>query len=52
MKTYRVVVTRQAQNDLREKLGYIRDHLKNPQAVKRVYDDYRQTRKALERVCL
>ena len=30
MKRYRVVLTKQARDDLRRKLAYIRDHLKNP----------------------
>ena len=50
MKKYRVVITKQAQTDLRDKLSYIRDHLKNRQAVQSVYDDYKSTRKALELV--
>ena len=50
MKKHRVVITKQAQADLRGKLAYIRDHLKNPQAVRSVYDDYKLTRKALEEV--
>lgn len=48
MKTYRVVITKQAQNDLRTKLAYIRNRLKNPQALRNVYEDYRETRKELE----
>ena len=47
MKKYRVVATKQAQNDLRQKLAYIRDHLKNPQDVQNVYSDYKETRAAL-----
>ena len=47
MKKYRVVITKQAQNDLRQKLSYIRDHLKNPQAVQSMYSDYKKTRAAL-----
>ena len=50
MKKYRAVITKQAQADLREKLSYIRDHLRNLQAVQNVYTDYKQTRKALEDV--
>ena len=50
MKKYKAVITKQAQTDLRGKLAYIRDRLKNPQAVQNVYDDYKQTRKALEEV--
>ena len=48
MKKYRVVITPKAQADLKGKLAYIRDRLKNPQAVQSVYNDYKQTRKALE----
>lgn len=48
MKKYKVVITKQAQDDLRGKLAYIRDHLKNPQAVQSVYNDYKLTRIALE----
>lgn len=33
--------------DLRDKLLYIRDRLKNHQAVQSVYDDYKLTRKTL-----
>lgn len=47
MKKYRVVITKQAQADLRGKLAYIRDRLRNPQAVQSVYDDYKLTRKTL-----
>lgn len=47
MKKYRVVATKQAQKDLRQKLAYIRNHLKNPQAVQSVYSDYKETRAAL-----
>ena len=50
MKKYKAVITKQAQVDLRGKLAYIRDRLKNPQAVQSVYDDYKLTRKALEEV--
>ena len=39
MKNYRVVVTEEAQKDLRRNLAYIRNKLKNPQAVKNVYED-------------
>lgn len=47
MKKYRVVMTKQAQTDLKDKLSYIRDHLKNLQAVQSVYDDYKLTRRTL-----
>lgn len=48
MKKYKAVITKQAQEDLRGKLAYIRNHLKNPQAVQSVYNDYKLTRKTLE----
>lgn len=50
MKRYRVVLTKQAQDDLRQKLSYIRHWLKNPQAAQSVYDDYRRTILALAEV--
>ena len=50
MKKNRAVITKQAQADLREKLSYFRDHIRNPQAVQNVYTDCKQTRKALEDV--
>lgn len=50
MKKYKTVITKQAQADLRGKLAYIRDRLKNPQAVQSVYDDYKLTRIILEEV--
>ena len=50
MKKYRVVVTEEAQKDLRGKLAYIRKKLRNPQAVKNVYADYKLARKELEKV--
>ena len=50
MKRYRVVLTKQAQDDLRQKLSYIRYRLKNPQAAQSVYDDYRSTVLALTEV--
>lgn len=48
MKKYKAVITIQAQVDLRGKLAYIRNHLKNPQAVQSVYNDYKLTRNTLE----
>ena len=50
MKKHKAVITKQAQADLKGKLAYIRDRLKNTQAVQSVYDDYRLTRKTLEEV--
>ena len=48
MKEYKAVITKQAQANLRGKLAYILDRLKNPQAVQSVYNDYKLTRIALE----
>lgn len=50
MKKYKAVITKQAQTDLRSKLAYIRNRLKNPQAVQSVYNDYKLTRNNLEEV--
>ena len=50
MKKYRIVITKKAQADLRDKLAYIRDRLNNLRAVQSVYDDYKLTWKALEEV--
>lgn len=41
---------RRSSEDLRGKLAYIRKKLRNPQAVKNVYADYKLTRKELEEV--
>ena len=48
MKKCRVAITKQAQADLRSKLAYTRDHLKNPQAVQSVYVDCKLTRETLQ----
>ena len=50
MKEYKAVITKQAQANLRGKLAYILDRLKNPQAVQSVYEDYKLTRDTLEEV--
>lgn len=50
MKKYKIVITKQAQADLRGKLAYICNHLKNPQAVQSVYNDFKLTRNTLEEV--
>ena len=47
MKKYRVVITSEARQEFREKIEYIRDELKNPQAIKNVWADYKKTREAL-----
>lgn len=50
MKTYRVVVTPDAENDFKERLAHIKEVFKNSQAAKSVLDDYKRTRKALSTV--
>ena len=47
MKRYRVVVTPDAEEDLRKYLLYLRDKKKNPQAVRNVLKDFRATKKSL-----
>ena len=47
MKTYRVVMTPAARDDLRRHIAYLRFVLKNQQAAKSVWDDYVASRKRL-----
>lgn len=44
MKSYKVVVTIDAQEDIKRYLRYIRNVKKNPQAAKSILDDYIATR--------
>lgn len=44
MKSYKVVVTINAQEDIKRYLRYIRNVKKNPQAAKSILDDYIATR--------
>ena len=48
MKKYKVTITQDAKDDLRQALAYIRNKLKYSQAVQSVWSDYRQTHKSLE----
>ena len=47
MKTFKVVITREARDDLRRYLDYIRQRFMNPQAIKSVRDDFYETAAAL-----
>lgn len=47
MKKYKVVITSEARNDLRNITAYILQVLKNQQASKNVLSDFAQTRKVL-----
>ena len=47
MKRYSVKVSAEAKADLDNILGYLKYEKKNPQAVRNVYMDYVETRKAL-----
>ncbi|MCR4749322.1 MAG: type II toxin-antitoxin system RelE/ParE family toxin [Lachnospiraceae bacterium] len=50
MKTYRVIVTPDAEADLKKYLAYLRDVKKNPQAVKSVLEDFKDTKNELKSV--
>ncbi|MBO4395014.1 MAG: type II toxin-antitoxin system RelE/ParE family toxin [Eubacterium sp.] len=45
---YNVKITKKAQIDLSDRIGYLKDVKKSTQAAKAVLEDYRQTRKILE----
>lgn len=47
MKTYRVIATNDAQEDLRQYLSYLIQEKHNPQAARLVLQDYRNTVKRL-----
>lgn len=49
MKEYRVIVTPDAEEDLRKYLLYLRKIKKNSQAVKNVLNDFKETKKELEK---
>ena len=49
MKQYRVIVTPDAERDLKCYLIYLRKVKKNPQAVKNVLKDFADTKKSLAR---
>ncbi len=50
MKRYRVLVTPDAEADLKIYLSYLRNVKKNPQAVKSVLEDFRNTKNDLKSV--
>ena len=47
MKIYKVKMSDVAKEDLDSILAYLKYELKNPQAVRNVYQDYKETRKVL-----
>lgn len=47
MKKYSIKITAEAKADLDNNLSYLKYEKKNPQAVRNVYRDYIETRKAL-----
>ena len=49
MKQYRVIVTPDAEEDLKCYLAYLRKIKRNPQAVKNVLKDFTDTKKSLAR---
>ena len=50
MKRFRVIVTPDAESELRKYLAYLRRVKKNPQAAKNVLEDFRETKKILSSV--
>ena len=50
MKTYRVVITSEAKEDLKRYLAYIQHRLQNPQAAKNVAQDFRKTKDQLKTI--
>lgn len=50
MKRYRVIVTPDAEAELKVYLSYLRNVKKNPQAVKNVLEDFRDTKNELTSV--
>ena len=50
MKHYKVIVTPDAEGDLQAYIAYLRHVKKNPQAVKNVLKDFRETKENLGRV--
>ena len=50
MKQYRIIVTPDAEEDLERYISYIRNIKKNPQAVKSILEDFRETKKSLHDV--
>ncbi len=50
MKARKVIVTPDAEQDLRKYLDYLRNAKKNPQAVRNVLSDFRETKKKLAEI--
>ena len=50
MRRFKVIVTPDAEEDLKRYVIYIRNKLKNPQAVKNVLYDFKETKKSLSSV--
>ena len=50
MKQYKIIVTPDAEEDLRKYVAHLRDVKRNPQAVKSVLADFRDTKKSLKNV--
>lgn len=48
MKTYRVMMTSDAKQDLWNRIAYIKQQLMNEQAAKSVWEDFCQTRDSLQ----
>ena len=48
MKNFRVVQTPNVEKDIRDRIRYIRNELKNPQAARSVWEDYLKTCESLQ----
>ena len=49
MKSYKVVNTPELEGKIKERVHYIAKELGNPIAAKSVWEDYKETRKALKK---
>lgn len=50
MKTYKVVLSRSAKDDLKKSVSYLHDSKKSPQAAKNLLDDFNETKSKLKMV--
>ena len=50
MKHYKVIVTPEADKELKEYIAYLRNVKKNPQAVRNVLNDFKDTKTSLSSV--
>jgi len=50
MKKYKVIVTPDAKEELKEYLSYLRNVKKNPQAVRNILEDFRATTNTLSKM--